>query len=76
MASQGHASIQLRLKHDLKARVVASAKANNRSINAEIAFQLQRSYYQAPLNAAYFGPNHGVWKDRDDDRMDSMAGNS
>lgn len=66
--------IALRTTAGLKARVVASAKANNRSINAEITFQLQRAYSLAALNNAYFG--NGVPAYAEIDRMASMAGNS
>lgn len=78
MASQGKSQIQLRLEHGLKARVVASAKANNRSINAEIAFQLQTAYDR---NLFDWGSMAAVVKpalsfDAEIARMDSMAGNS
>lgn len=77
MASQGHAQIQLRLKHDLKARVVASAKANNRSINAEITYQLTVAYRGSYLWAKVDETaDLGIDIDLCGHRMDSMAGNS
>ncbi|MBZ9807658.1 Arc family DNA-binding protein [Mesorhizobium sp. ESP-6-2] len=67
----------IRYPAELRAKVAASAKANHRSINAEIVHQLEKIYTaQANLNWIV-GPGKPVETfDREIARMDSMAGNS
>lgn len=70
---------KLNIDAELYARTVTSAKANNRSINAEICFQLQLVYGNAEgvrligeLVKSFGADQHQVQLDH----MDRMAGNS
>lgn len=87
MASQRDPKFILRYSEELRQRVAASAKANSRSINAEITFQLQRAYdkdlwikretaaIERAIDAIDGRPDRNSEK-YSIDRMDSMAGNS
>lgn len=64
----------LRMQPDLKARVEGAAKANNRSLNAEIVATLEEAYpapisehFLSGLKFFYFQWAAGGWHDVDDD---------
>jgi len=46
---------RLRIPADLKEKVEAFAKANNRSINAEIVSRLEGSFHSSPVNIEFPG---------------------
>lgn len=66
---------KLNLPTSLYGKIVASAYANGRSIAGEITYQLTRAYTPV-LVGPYFGPQQPGWPNRDEERMDRMAGNS
>lgn len=75
--ARGDNQINLRVKDGLKAQIIASAKANNRSMNAEITYQLECAYRASYIwhSATVDFPKYSEVHD-EIVRMDSMAGNS